>query len=180
MGRVLGTAAAHRVVDAVREYLPRGQLLPEDAWRRRHRTLSILLRAHVVGLLVFALVRGFTVVHSVNEAAAVALFAVLAWAGQNHRRFSSAMCALGLMMSSAVREILTGVEAVIVDEIHAVAQTKRGSHLSLTLERLDHLVRTTGEREQGIQRIGLSATQRPLERIDLFFCIHCISKGGVS
>jgi ATP-dependent Lhr-like helicase len=75
---------------------------------------------------------------------------------------------LYLMMSSAVREILTGVEAVIVDEIHAVAQTKRGSHLALTLERLDHMVRTQGEREQGIQRIGLSATQRPLERIAKF------------
>ncbi len=82
---------------------------------------------------------------------------------------------LYLMMSSAVREILTGVEAVIVDEIHAVAQTKRGSHLALTLERLDHLVRTStgepsgdGSRPSGIQRIGLSATQRPLERIAQF------------
>ena len=75
---------------------------------------------------------------------------------------------LYLMMSSAVREILTGVEAVIVDEIHAVAQTKRGSHLALTLERLDHMVREQGGREQGIQRIGLSATQRPLERIAKF------------
>ncbi|HXF31189.1 MAG TPA: DEAD/DEAH box helicase [Solirubrobacterales bacterium] len=96
---------------------------------------------------------------------------------------------LYLMMSSAVREILTGVEAVIVDEIHAVAQTKRGSHLSLTLERLDHLVRNAGEAPEddpaeqqrgrsggsssgassrGIQRIGLSATQRPLERIAQF------------
>jgi ATP-dependent helicase Lhr and Lhr-like helicase len=101
---------------------------------------------------------------------------------------------LYLMMSSSVREILTGVEAVIVDEIHAVAQTKRGSHLALTLERLDHLVRhglagegsgdTSAEqqrggsgeaspdpsasRSQGIQRIGLSATQRPLERIAQF------------
>ncbi|HVV91024.1 MAG TPA: DEAD/DEAH box helicase, partial [Solirubrobacterales bacterium] len=80
---------------------------------------------------------------------------------------------LYLMMSSSVREILTGVEAVIVDEIHAVAQTKRGSHLSLTLERLDHLVRTAGEAppepsSSGIQRIGLSATQRPLERIAQF------------
>jgi ATP-dependent Lhr-like helicase len=107
---------------------------------------------------------------------------------------------LYLMLSSSVREILTGVEAVIVDEIHAVAQTKRGSHLALTLERLDHLVQdhagrpagpaaagdppspattqetvppTTsptgeaGERD-GIQRIGLSATQRPLERIGQF------------
>jgi ATP-dependent Lhr-like helicase len=75
---------------------------------------------------------------------------------------------LYLMMSSSVREILTGVEAVIVDEIHAVAQTKRGSHLALTLERLDHMVRTQGEREDGPQRIGLSATQRPLERIAQF------------
>jgi ATP-dependent Lhr-like helicase len=75
---------------------------------------------------------------------------------------------LYLMMSSSVREILTGVEAVIVDEIHAVAQTKRGSHLALTLERLDHMVRTEGECEEGPQRIGLSATQRPLERIAQF------------
>ncbi len=72
---------------------------------------------------------------------------------------------LYLMMSSAVREILTGVDAVIVDEIHAVAQTKRGSHLALTLERLDHMVMNASG---GIQRIGLSATQRPLERIAQF------------
>src|SRR5262249_53311055 len=48
---------------------------------------------------------------------------------------------LYLILSSDAREILTGVEAVIVDEIHAVAQSKRGAHLALTLERLDHLVR---------------------------------------
>jgi ATP-dependent helicase Lhr and Lhr-like helicase len=70
---------------------------------------------------------------------------------------------LYLMLSSQVREILTGVEAVIVDEIHAVAQTKRGSHLALTLERLDDLVDGPD-----VQRIGLSATQRPLERIGQF------------
>ncbi|HET8566514.1 MAG TPA: DEAD/DEAH box helicase [Solirubrobacterales bacterium] len=103
---------------------------------------------------------------------------------------------LYLMLSSSVREILTGVEAVIVDEIHAVAQTKRGSHLALTLERLDHLVRDHALQAAGpvsdaglslpgessassppaaealeppeIQRIGLSATQRPLERIGQF------------
>src|SRR5690349_20896086 len=73
---------------------------------------------------------------------------------------------LYLMLSSSVREILTGVEAVIVDEIHAVAQTKRGSHLALTLERLDHHVKDAGGEE--VQRIGLSATQRPLERIGQF------------
>src|SRR4051794_19232948 len=69
---------------------------------------------------------------------------------------------LYLMISSGAREILGGVEAVIVDEIHAVAPSKRGSHLALTLERLDHLG------DQSIQRIGLSATQRPLERIGQF------------
>ncbi len=78
---------------------------------------------------------------------------------------------LYLMLTSRAREILTGVEAVIVDEIHAVAPTKRGAHLALTLERLDHLVRANreaGRDAAGIQRIGLSATQRPLERIARF------------
>ncbi len=73
---------------------------------------------------------------------------------------------LYLMLSSQVREILATTEAVIVDEIHAVAQTKRGAHLALTLERLDHLVQAA-ERPR-VQRIGLSATQRPLERIAEF------------
>ena len=51
---------------------------------------------------------------------------------------------LYLILSSDAREILTGVEAVIVDEIHAVAQSKRGAHLALTLERLEELVRVSG------------------------------------
>ncbi|MEX2106826.1 MAG: DEAD/DEAH box helicase [Solirubrobacterales bacterium] len=104
---------------------------------------------------------------------------------------------LYLMLSSGVREILATTEAVIVDEIHAVAQSKRGSHLALTLERLDHLAKTSrpagpvtgdggalragsfstppspappagGADSPEIQRIGLSATQRPLERIARF------------
>src|SRR5262249_47026036 len=61
---------------------------------------------------------------------------------------------LYLMLSSQAREILTGVEAVIIDEIHAVAPSKRGSHMALTMERLEHL--GAGE---PFQRIGLSATQ---------------------
>ena len=73
---------------------------------------------------------------------------------------------LYLMLTSQVRDILTGVEAVIVDEIHAVAPTKRGSHLALTLERLSELCASEGNPEP--QRIGLSATQRPLERIAKF------------
>ncbi len=69
---------------------------------------------------------------------------------------------LYLILTSNAREILSGVEAVIVDEIHAVAASKRGSHLALTLERL--------ERQAGrpVQRIGLSATQSPLAEIGRF------------
>ncbi len=73
---------------------------------------------------------------------------------------------LYLMLTSAARETLRGVEAVIVDEIHAMAATKRGSHLAVTLERLDHWVRGGGGAAP--QRIGLSATQRPLEEIARF------------
>jgi ATP-dependent helicase Lhr and Lhr-like helicase len=69
---------------------------------------------------------------------------------------------LYLMLTSRAREILGGAEWVIVDEIHAVAQTKRGAHLALTLERLDHAA------GKPLQRIGLSATQRPLEEVGRF------------
>jgi ATP-dependent helicase Lhr and Lhr-like helicase len=64
------------------------------------------------------------------------------------------------------RTLFPGVRAVIVDEIHAVAGTKRGTHLALTLERLDALCAAHGR--DAPQRIGLSATQRPLEEIARF------------
>ncbi len=66
---------------------------------------------------------------------------------------------LYLLLTSQAREILRGVEHVIVDEVHAIAATKRGSHLALSLERLAHLA------DADPQRIGLSATQRPLSAI---------------
>ncbi|WP_309709919.1 ATP-dependent helicase, partial [Pseudolysinimonas sp.] len=69
---------------------------------------------------------------------------------------------LYLMLTSAARETLTGVETVIVDEIHAVAASKRGAHLAVTLERLDALLETPA------QRIGLSATVRPIEEVARF------------
>ncbi|HEY2535878.1 MAG TPA: DEAD/DEAH box helicase [Solirubrobacteraceae bacterium] len=69
---------------------------------------------------------------------------------------------LYLILTSQARSMLAGVETVIVDEIHAVAATKRGSHLVLTLERLE--AQATGS----VQRIGLSATQRPLDEIGRF------------
>jgi ATP-dependent Lhr-like helicase len=78
---------------------------------------------------------------------------------------------LFLMLTSGAREMLTGVESVIIDEIHAVAGTKRGSHLALTLERLAAL-RVPGQpgawSGADMQRIGLSATQNPLEEVGRF------------
>jgi ATP-dependent helicase Lhr and Lhr-like helicase len=81
---------------------------------------------------------------------------------------------LYLILTSRAAAMLVGVEAVIVDEIHAVAHSKRGAHLALTLERLDALVTgprsvaENGSSRSGPQRIGLSATQRPLDEIGRF------------
>ncbi len=69
---------------------------------------------------------------------------------------------LYLMLTSQARAIFEGTEWVILDEIHAVAQTKRGAHLALTLERLAEVA------ERDVQRIGLSATQNPLEEVGRF------------
>ncbi|MGB2953498.1 MAG: DEAD/DEAH box helicase [Gaiellaceae bacterium] len=67
-----------------------------------------------------------------------------------------------LLLTSRARELLVGVRTLILDEVHAVAGTKRGAHLALSVERLERLA-------QGpFQRIGLSATQRPLEEIGRF------------
>jgi ATP-dependent Lhr-like helicase len=68
---------------------------------------------------------------------------------------------LFLLLTSRARELLRTVETVIVDEVHAVAGTKRGAHMALSLERLERLT-------DGFQRIALSATQRPLEEIGRF------------
>ncbi|MFC4021769.1 ATP-dependent helicase [Micromonospora sp. GCM10011542] len=64
---------------------------------------------------------------------------------------------LFLLLTSAARDSLRGVQTVIVDEVHAVAGSKRGAHLALSLERLDELLPTPA------QRIGLSATVRPID-----------------
>ncbi|EPH40755.1 ATP-dependent helicase [Streptomyces aurantiacus] len=66
---------------------------------------------------------------------------------------------LFLMLTSAARDALTGIETVIVDEVHAVAGTKRGAHLALSLERLDTLLKRPA------RRIGLSATVRPVDEV---------------
>ena len=67
-----------------------------------------------------------------------------------------------LLLTSNAREALRSIETVIVDEIHALVPGKRGTHLALSLERLEHLC------GRKLQRIGLSATQRPLEEVARF------------
>src|SRR5881398_350051 len=69
---------------------------------------------------------------------------------------------LYLMLTSRARANLTGVRTLILDEVHAVAGTKRGAHLALSVERLERLT------DEPFQRIGLSATQRPMEEIGRF------------
>jgi ATP-dependent Lhr-like helicase len=69
---------------------------------------------------------------------------------------------LYLMLTGRAQQIFSGTRWVIVDEIHAVAATKRGAHLALTLERLEAAAGTE------VQRIGLSATQNPLEEVGRF------------
>ena len=74
---------------------------------------------------------------------------------------------LFLMLTSSARDVLRHVHTVIVDEVHALAGTKRGAHLALSLERLDQLVADSGG-DGASQRIGLSATVRPPERVAQF------------
>jgi ATP-dependent Lhr-like helicase len=77
---------------------------------------------------------------------------------------------LYLLLTSQAREVLAPVRWVIVDEVHAVAGSKRGAHLALSLERLEELTRRSP------QRIGLSATQRPLSTIARF--LGGLDEGG--
>ena len=79
---------------------------------------------------------------------------------------------LFLMLTSQARQTLATVEHVIIDEIHAVAASKRGSHLMVSLERLEELC------EHSPQRIALSATQRPLDEIARFLGGFAAGPGG--
>jgi ATP-dependent Lhr-like helicase len=74
---------------------------------------------------------------------------------------------LFLILTSQAREALAGVETVIIDEVHAVAGTKRGAHLALTLERLDAVL------EKPAQRIGLSATVEPVDEVARYLAGGC-------
>ena len=75
---------------------------------------------------------------------------------------------LYLMLTSQAGQTLRGVHTVIVDEVHAVAATKRGAHLAVSLERLDALRRADDPDLPAAQRIGLSATVRPIDEVARF------------
>ncbi|SNR53639.1 ATP dependent helicase, Lhr family [Haloechinothrix alba] len=75
---------------------------------------------------------------------------------------------LFLLLTSNARENLRGVDTVIVDEVHAVAGTKRGAHLALSLERLEHLRHSGANDQAPARRIGLSATVRPVDEVSTF------------
>ena len=79
-----------------------------------------------------------------------------------------------LLTSESGRRVLTTVRTLIVDEIHAVAGNRRGSHLALSMERLAALV------EHPLQRVGLSATQKPIEEVARFLIGSCAGSAGVS
>jgi ATP-dependent helicase Lhr and Lhr-like helicase len=81
---------------------------------------------------------------------------------------------LFLILTSDSREILRPVETVILDEIHAILPSKRGSHLALSLERLEDLRSSS----RSLQRIGLSATQRPHEQAARFLAGGRVHRGG--
>jgi diguanylate cyclase (GGDEF)-like protein len=106
MGAVTG--AAHRMRRAGRGLLPTGQLLTPQVWARRHRGIVWLLWLHVAGIVGFAMVRGYGLVHGLQEAMLVAVFALPAAHPAVGRRARSAVAVLGLITASAVIVHLSG------------------------------------------------------------------------
>jgi diguanylate cyclase (GGDEF)-like protein/PAS domain S-box-containing protein len=86
----------------VRNALPEGSTLPDRNWQRRHRAMLTLLWLHVVGLTIFALAQGFTVLHSLQEGGVVAIIAVAATLAGDRKRPAATLVSLGLITSSAV------------------------------------------------------------------------------
>jgi diguanylate cyclase (GGDEF)-like protein len=97
-----------RLLHVVGDHLPKGRSLPAEVWRIRHRTLTLLLWAHVPAIFVFGVARGAGVLHSAAEAGVVGMMAGLARASGDHRQLSAGATAVGLVMSSAVLVHLSG------------------------------------------------------------------------
>src|SRR5215218_8250134 len=103
------TAAAQRVGRAGRRLLPTGQLLTPEVWARRHRGILWLLWAHVAGIAVFAVVRGYGLAHAATEASlVVVVFALAATSPALGRRARALAADDGLTTASAVIVHLSG------------------------------------------------------------------------
>jgi len=102
------TTTLRRSVRAGFDYLPKGQSLPEGVWRVRHRTLTHVLRAHIVAIFVYALIQGVGVAHAFTEAGIIGLFAIAGSLEDRFRKLSSAMTAIGLVVCSATLVHLSG------------------------------------------------------------------------
>jgi diguanylate cyclase (GGDEF)-like protein len=84
------------------QWLPEGQLLPEHVWRRRHRVIVRLIWLHAAGLVMFGLLRGFSLPHALGEGAVVAVFGVFAASERLRPRERSAAASMALITASAV------------------------------------------------------------------------------
>jgi PAS domain S-box-containing protein len=104
----MGASDTERLLQFFRYALPQGRSLPEAAWNRRHRVMLALLWAHVAGIPLFGMVRGYSLAHSLLEASPVAAAAAIAAFGGRSRRMRSGAATLGVMTSSAVLVHLSG------------------------------------------------------------------------
>ncbi|MEA2193825.1 MAG: hypothetical protein QOG42_259 [Solirubrobacteraceae bacterium] len=102
LGRRRGPRLVRGYARHVADQLPQGRLLPDAVWRRRHRSITVLLWLHVPALLAFAIARGFGVVHSSSEMLAVISLAIVASMPRLGRAARSAAAALGLVACSAL------------------------------------------------------------------------------
>ena len=104
----MAEAAAWSRIGAIRDILPKGQTLPEELWGVRHRGVVVLLWVHAAVIPVYALLNGYSLLHSIAETSVVPLTAAVAlWPGLN-RRARTAVASLGLLTCSAVLVHLSG------------------------------------------------------------------------
>ncbi|HEX2233824.1 MAG TPA: hypothetical protein VHG69_10735 [Thermoleophilaceae bacterium] len=103
-----GRLGLRRAIDSVRHWLPRGQMLPEHIWRRRHRTIVWLLWAHVPALFAFGLAQGQPVVHLLQEVGLVAAAAWLAAMERCSTKVRVIAASFGLISCSAILVHLSG------------------------------------------------------------------------
>jgi diguanylate cyclase (GGDEF)-like protein/PAS domain S-box-containing protein len=97
-----------RTRSAIKSFLPRGGSLPYEQWERRHRVIVVLLWVHAVGLTIFGLLRGYTLLHTLGDTSLIATAAFFASWTRLGRKWQSVVAAFGLVLSSGVFVHLSG------------------------------------------------------------------------